>query len=259
MRQGQPSVTAQRVAVQRLSFARQAAPFGDPEAEDALARDVAGSVRADPGPMSTYLAGRTTFFDRVLLSAIERGVTQVVVTAAGYDGRSLRYAKTGVRWFEVDHPATQSDKLERLGRLGIASDHVAYVGADFTIDDVGAALAGTGHDISRATLFLCEGIAVYLDLEVLASLIGSLRSRAADRSRLALSLSVAGAAEGLDERRQRFETTVAAIGEPTRSRLTPDQAQTLFASAGWGEVGIGASDGSSARARRAGLVLLEPT
>jgi len=186
-------------------------------------------------------------------------VIQVVVAAAGYDGRSLRYAKTGVRWFEVDHPATQSDKLKRLGRLGIAVDHVAFVGVDFMTDDVDAALAAAGHDMALATLFLCEGIAVYLDLEVLASLIGSLRSRAADGSRLAISLSVPGAGEGFDERRQRFEATVAAFGEPTRSRLTPDEAHILFASAGWGEVGIGPSDGGSARGRRVGLVLLEPT
>ena len=50
---------------------------------------------------------------------------KVIIVGAGYDGRAIRYARPGVRWFEVDHPATQRDKLERLERLGIAVAHVA--------------------------------------------------------------------------------------------------------------------------------------
>ena len=69
--------------------------------------------------MRDYLDARTRFFDRVVVGAIGRGVRQIVVGAAGYDGRAFRYAKPGVRWFEVDHPATQRDKQERLARLGL--------------------------------------------------------------------------------------------------------------------------------------------
>ena len=105
------SITAQRVAAYRLGFARAPAPFGDPEAEERLARDVAGVGDFDRSErMERYLRARTAFFDRVVVGALERGVTQVVVVGAGYDGRALRYAKPGVRWFEVDHPATHADK-----------------------------------------------------------------------------------------------------------------------------------------------------
>jgi len=63
--------------------------------------------------MHEYIRARTAFFDRVVVSAIDRGVAQVVIGGAGYDGRAFRYAKPGVRWFEVDHPATQADKRAR--------------------------------------------------------------------------------------------------------------------------------------------------
>jgi hypothetical protein len=64
-----------------------------------------------------------------VVAAIDRGVRQVVVGAAGYDGRAFRYAKPGARWFEVDHPATQRDKL---ARLGLDASHVRFIEADCT-------------------------------------------------------------------------------------------------------------------------------
>jgi methyltransferase (TIGR00027 family) len=79
---------------------------------------------------------RTRFFDGVVTGALSRGCRQVVTGAAGYDGRSLRYARPGVTWFEVDHPATQQDKRARLDRLGIPSGGIRFVAADFAIDPV---------------------------------------------------------------------------------------------------------------------------
>jgi len=140
MEDGKASVTAQRVAARRLGFDRVAADFGDPEADQRLQADVAaGTPVGGDTPMGRYLAARTTFFDRVVVSALQRGIDQVVVAAAGYDGRALRYAKSGVAWYELDHPDTQSDKRTRLERLGVDSGHIAFVAADFVTDDVAGA------------------------------------------------------------------------------------------------------------------------
>jgi len=251
MRADESSTTAQRVAAQRLTFERVAVPYGDPAADDRLARDVAGSIGGATGPLTRYLAGRTAFFDRVVVDALDAGIDQVVVLAAGYDGRSMRFAKPGTRWFEIDHPATQRDKLERLERLGITSQAL-FAPADFTFDDVSITLERVGHQADRPTLFLCEGVAVYLDPPVLERLVRSARARAANGSRLAISLSVPGANE---EQRRVFQESVAQVGEPARNVLTPDDAAGLFESTGWRAVG---SAGSAARVRDAGFVLLEP-
>src|SRR5579864_799447 len=110
-----PSATARRVAAYRLSFERIAAPYGDAAADDMLARDVGGNEHiAGHEYMSRYLKGRTAFFDRVVVDAIDRGVMQFVTIGAGYDGRALRYHKPGVSWWEVDQAPTQSDKRARL-------------------------------------------------------------------------------------------------------------------------------------------------
>src|SRR6266571_1104529 len=146
MEDGGPSVTARRVAAHRLGFARVVTAYGDPAADEALAADVAAGQAVPATRMHDYLAARTAFFDRAVVDAIDRDVRQVVVGAAGYDGRAFRYAKPGVRWFEVDHPATQRDKLARLARLGIAAAHVRFAEADFTRDPVADRLRAAGLD-----------------------------------------------------------------------------------------------------------------
>ena len=146
MRDGLPSVTAARVAAYRLAFERLTFPYGDPAADERLAADVAAGL-GDFEPserMGRYLAARTRFFDRVVVGAIERGVAQLVVIGAGYDGRSLRYAGPGVRWFEVDHPDTQADKRARLRRLGIDAARVAFVGFDLREPGLARALVAAG-------------------------------------------------------------------------------------------------------------------
>src|SRR5580704_11704152 len=154
MDDGGPSATARRVAAYRLGFTRVAASYGNPAADEALAADVAAGQQPSAGRMREYLAGRTTFFDTVVTRAIGQGLHQIVVGAAGYDGRAFRYAKRGVRWFEVDHPATQRDKRERLERLGLAVGQVRFVEADFTRDPVAERLREAGLDPARPSLFL---------------------------------------------------------------------------------------------------------
>ena len=151
MEGGGPSVTAQRVAAHRLGFARVPASYGDPAADEALAVDVTGGQHGPEGRIKDYLAARTRFFDQAVVGALRRRVDQVVIGAAGYDGRALRYAKPGVRWFEVDHPATQQDKRERLERLGLAAGQVRFVPADFTLDPpIADLLRDAGLDAGQA-------------------------------------------------------------------------------------------------------------
>jgi methyltransferase (TIGR00027 family) len=223
-----------------------------------LARDIAGSMPTGPAsPMSRYLAARTAFFDRVVVRWLDRGGAQVVVVGAGYDGRALRYAKPGVSWYEVDHPATQHDKLARLARLGVATPSVCFVAADFTTDDPGSGLGKAGHDADAPTLFICEGVAVYLEEAVLETLLASLRSVAGAGSQLAISVSVNARSAQTTARRSAFRSAVAAAGEPARSTLTAGTATTLFAIAGWGLSPPAAGHGGQ-RESNAGFLVLEP-
>jgi len=265
MEDGGPSATARRVAAHRLTFDRVAAGYGDPAADEALAVDVVDGLTAPAGRMHEYLKARTAFFDRLVTGVIDRGGRQIVTGAAGYDGRALRYAKPGVSWFELDHPATQRDKLSRLERLGVATPGVRFVEADFTGDPVADRLRAAGLDPAVPTLFLLEGVAVYLEAAVLENLLDQFRQVAAPGSQLAISVSTAKPAG--DESRARFQAAVAALGEPVRSAFAAGQAEALLARTGWhladgGQAGVGqgarAGRGTAAarreRLRTAGLL-----
>ena len=260
MEDGGPSVTARWVAAHRLGFARVATGYGDPAADEALAADVAAGRAAPANRMRDYLAARTSFFDRTVVSALDRGVRQVVVGAAGYDGRAFRYAKPGVRWFEVDHPATQRDKLERLERLGIDASHVRFVEADFTRDPVAGRLRAAGLDPDVPSLFLLEGVAVYLEPAVLEDVLRQFRQVAAPGSSLAISVSLSRPRG--DAARARFQATVAALGEPARSTFEAAEAEALLARTGWplaAENGAGQQTAAgSDRLRTAGLLVASP-
>jgi methyltransferase (TIGR00027 family) len=257
LRDGQASVTARRVAAHRLSFARPVAAFGDPDSDDALARDVAADVDVSSTSerMVAYLHARTSFFDRVVLAELDRGVGQVVVVAAGYDGRSLRYRSPGVTWFELDHPDTQQDKRQRLARLGIESAGVSFVAADFRHDDIGVRLAAAGVDRTQTTLFTVEGVVAYLDRSTIMNLFTGLRAVAHAGSRAAVSLSTTAADGTTSERRDQLRRVVSSVGEPLAEPLTPDDAADLLPHAGWREL---SADESQPGLRRAGLVLLAP-
>ena len=244
------------MAAYRLGFTRAPAAYGDAAADETLAADVAAGEQPT-GRMRDYLEARTRFFDRVVVGAIGRGVRQIVLGAAGYDGRAFRYAKRGLRWFEVDHPATQQDKQERLARLGLATRRVRYVPADFARDPVADRLTAAGLDPGQPSLFLLEGVAVYLEPAVLERVLRQFRQVARPGSRLAISVSTASA-DG--ETRSRFRASVASLGEPARSTLDTGQAIELLARTGWRVTAGDDADDPEAvsrleRRRSAGLLL----
>lgn len=248
MRDGEPSNTAGHVAAYRLGVERPPAAFGDAEADERLARDVATGADVERGGrMAGYLRARTSFFDHAVLDALAGGTTQVAVIGAGYDARALRYARPGVRWFEVDHPATQRDKRRRLDRLAIATPGVAFVAADLVTDDVAAALRSAGFDPDTPSLLVCEGLAVYLGPAVLGRLLTRLHSIASAGTRLAMSAGIPGADPA---RRERFAARVAQLGEP--AALGDADVEGLLTAAGWRRLE------APGPARRLGLIVGVP-
>ena len=72
-----------------------------------------------------FLAARTRFAEDALAASIPRGLRQVVILGAGLDTYAYRSPLIdGLRVFEVDHPATQTWKRQRLAE---AAMFVAYL------------------------------------------------------------------------------------------------------------------------------------
>src|SRR3990172_7076105 len=71
-----------------------------------------------PGVMG-FLTVRERHIDEYLKACLADGLEQLVILGAGYDARAYRFEelKRGVKVFEVDHPASQATKLEKLKQI----------------------------------------------------------------------------------------------------------------------------------------------
>ena len=120
-----------------------------------------------PGLVNSVIA-RVRYFDDVLQASVDAGLEQLVILGAGYDTRAYRIEglKGKIKVFEVDHPNTQRVKAEKIKEIfGSLPDHVIYVPADLEFDKLGKRLVESGYDISGKTLFVMEGLVMYLQPE----------------------------------------------------------------------------------------------
>ena len=259
MRDGRPSFTARWIAAHRAGLAgsRPCTPTGNPEAERRLYAGMGSGLRL-PGLAPTGLVERTHFIDNEVARAIGAGIEQVVIIGAGYDGRALRFGGGMTRWIEVDYPATQADKRQRLAALGIEpGPAVAYAGLDLLRDDVATALDAAGHDPGAPSLFICEGLLAYLPLEVCAGLSETLRARATAQSVLALNVRVVAPAGQLTQVwRRSLDQLFARLGEARRVNFEPGDIEKLLTVTGWRLVRSQTSGGHRLdRGTASGLVL----
>jgi methyltransferase (TIGR00027 family) len=103
--------------------------------------------------------------DDQLSSAAARGVTQCVILGAGFDSSVYRRTDlSAVRFFEVDHPATQAQKKARLQELAIQTPaNLTYVPVDFeTSQSLMAALHESDYRPNEPTFFSWLGVTWYL-------------------------------------------------------------------------------------------------
>jgi methyltransferase (TIGR00027 family) len=103
--------------------------------------------------------------DDLLQSQLDQGLQQLVILGAGYDSRAYRFdqLKKGVKVFEVDHPATQQVKVNKVKSvLGELPSFVAFIGVDFNRETLEEKLPAYGYDLHQKTLFIWEGVVMYL-------------------------------------------------------------------------------------------------
>lgn len=111
-----------------------------------------------------WVSLRTRYIDDCVREAISDGTRQVVVLGAGLDTRAARLAAKGVRFFEVDRPASQMAKRERLAALpGYPVDAAMYVACDLDDDDFVMRLSESSLDLVEPACMVLEGVVYYLE------------------------------------------------------------------------------------------------
>jgi methyltransferase (TIGR00027 family) len=115
----------------------------------------------------TFIVCRCRYIDDYLQECLKSGVAQIVILGAGLDSRAYRKEiYQGIsKIFEVDHPATQAGKIERVKKVfGEIPSHVTYIPIDFTNETL-EKIINYGFDRSLKTLFIWEGVTPYLNIE----------------------------------------------------------------------------------------------
>lgn len=131
-----------------------------------------GPVRAIEGEV----LARARFVEDRLRAMTAQGLTQLLVLGAGFDTTAQRMAGSGLRIYEVDHPATQSEKQAIIARNpGIHHDAV-FVPVDFARDDLVTSLRAAGFDPKRRALVSWLGVTMYLDQSVTVETLLQLRT-----------------------------------------------------------------------------------
>ncbi|MGV9881161.1 SAM-dependent methyltransferase [Streptomyces sp. NPDC003006] len=159
-------------------------------AKDPVLADVAEVIKQTHNSargFPAYFAVRTRFFDDEVIAATQRGVHQVVTLAAGVDGRTVRLdLPTGTRWFEVELPemTTFKDALIERSGLPLACERHG-VAADLR-EDWESPLRAAGFDPSQPTIWLIEGLLMYLTDVAGDAILADLTKLSAPGSRLML-------------------------------------------------------------------------
>jgi len=175
---GQPSHTARGAAAYRAihQTLEGGAIFSDPFASRILddeTRARLDETAADPSlrPWRLFIVARSRFSEDTLAACVARGVRQIVVLGAGLDTFSLRnpYAGQGVRVFEVDYPATQGWKRERLKQAGLAIPaSLTFAPVDFERQSLADGLKAAGFHADRPAFFQWLGVVPYLSRDAVS-------------------------------------------------------------------------------------------
>ncbi len=118
-----------------------------------------------PGVMG-FLTVRERHIDEFLKSCLSESLQQLVILGAGYDARAYRFEalKKGIRVFEVDQPASQREKIKKVQKIfGSLPAHVTFVAVDFNTQQLGQRLAESGYSEQAITLFIWQGVTMYLN------------------------------------------------------------------------------------------------
>jgi methyltransferase (TIGR00027 family) len=132
-----------------------------------------------------YVLARTKLLDEVFLQALEDRLFQIVLLGAGFDTRALRFARLnrGTKIFELDIETTQQPKIDILTRKKVAlPPELAFVPIDFNRQSLADALFGAGYVENQTSLFLWEGVTMYLTLEAVDSTLAFVRTGTAEGS-----------------------------------------------------------------------------
>ncbi|MED5811198.1 class I SAM-dependent methyltransferase [Mycolicibacterium sp. 050232] len=150
----------------------------------------------------TFQGARTKYFDEYFTRAIEAGVQQVVLLAAGLDSRAYRLPwADGTVVYELDQPRVLEFKRATIDGLDEApTAERREVPIDLR-DDWPRALQDRGFDPSRPSAWIAEGLLIYLPATAQEQLFAGIDALAAPGSFVGIEEAVPMPDEAFEAKR----------------------------------------------------------
>lgn len=185
-----------------------------------------------------YVTARTLFFDEVFYEAINHKVPQIVFLGAGYDTRAIRFQKLlkDTAIFELDAPTTQLEKREKLKKSKIPiPGNLVFVPINFNTDNLEEALQSSGYDPAKKTLFIWEGVTMYIDESAIRATLSFIKHHSAEGSTLVFDYFHASVIEGRSSSYGAKELTesVSDLNEHFKFGIEEGKAQEFLAKSGF--------------------------
>lgn len=228
--------------------------FQDPYAESFFPEDIRDMVRNTdllkaelakyeammPG-VNGALAARIRYIDECLADATQSGFKQMVIIGAGYDTRAHRIpgVKEKIRVFEIDHPLTQEVKINTIREIfGDLPSHVAYLPVEFGKDRLDETLLQSEYDSRLKTLFIAEGLLMYIPPPAVDALLAFIRDASGPGSAVVADYFDTAVVDGTSplKEAQALKRFVENEGAPLQFGLPEEAVEDFFKQRGFSDV-----------------------
>ena len=163
----------------------------------------------------------------------------MVILGAGYDSRAFRFnaLKEKARVFEIDHPDSQKIKKEKVRKIfGSLPEHVVYVPVDFNKEKLDEKLYESGYDKNLKTLFIWEGVTLYITAEAVDETLDFIVNNSGQGSSVIFDYAYESFIDGRMKEAEKVIKGQANIGEPLTFGIEDGTIMEFLGERGFGQV-----------------------
>lgn len=113
-------------------------------------------------PQNTYqnIINRTEFIDRIIK---DNNFDQIIILGAGFDSRFIRFYNPKTKFFEIDIKSTQKNKINLIKKSKYKiNENIFFIPSDLNQQEINQKLLSKNFSSNLKTLFIIEGLIMYL-------------------------------------------------------------------------------------------------
>lgn len=224
---------------ERICYDPYAIRFINPKILEYVAKH-RGEANASAENNSGSIVARVRYFDDFVKKSVNEGLEQLVIFGAGFDTRAYRIkGLENIKIFEVDHPDTQRFKVQKIKEIfGSIPEPVVYVPVDFETQTLSENLFDNGYNQSLKTLFIMEGLVMYISPNGIAETLSFIAENSGKGSAVIFDYFPESVIDGTNELEiaQDIRNFAMQQGEPLQFGIKEDKLEEFLSTFGFSNV-----------------------